>query len=453
MVQSRTFIVAEIGAAIHVHKATPAAQAAQPSPSLERWAPACALVAVLAAILMPRATPWLLLLMGAPIVVSAMGPHRASALRPLPNLTIGLGVLCIYLALNAMWAVDPLQGVGRAVLFAVIAALVTAVWAALPKRDGEHMKLLQRAVLIGAGVGVLFLAVETVFDQPVRRLVVSAVPFLRPAPKHMTVTDGWVTHIGLYTLNRSLAMIVLLLWPLLLIARAKLTSGQSRLAAVALLGATAIAVFFSEHETSMLALVAGCLVFAGMTVAPKPMRALVLAAWVAATLLVVPLAATAYDKGLHQAGWLPQTARNRIVLWGVTADKVWANPVLGIGIDSTKPLDEDAAAQATVKPGDSYPQRTGRHAHNIFMQTWYELGAVGALLLLAVGVLALRALGRLPAADQPYAVASFVSAMAIGAFTWGMWQPWFMAAFGIWAAMLVIGLDAASRTSRADVEG
>ncbi len=410
------------------------------------------MVAILGAILAPRATPWLLLLLGAPIVLAAMGPHRALAMRPLTQLGIGLGVFGVYLALNALWAVDPLQGVGRAILFALIAALVTALWAALPKLDGSRVQLLQRTALIGAVVALLFLAFETVFDQPVRKLVVSMLPMLRPAPKHMTVTDGWVTQIGLYTLNRSIAMVVLLLWPVLLIARARLSSGQSRLAAMAAVGVSAITVFSSEHETSMLALVAGCFVFVGMAVAPKPMRALVLAAWVAATLLVVPLAATAYDTGLHRAGWLPQTARNRIVLWGVTADKVWDKPLLGVGIGSTKPLDEDAAPTATVQPGDSYPQRTGRHSHNIFMQTWYELGAVGALLFLAVGVLALRALGRLPPADQPYAFASFVSAMTIGAFTWGMWQPWFMAAFGIWAAMLLIGLDATRRMRVSDVE-
>ena len=75
------------------------------------------------------------------------------------------------------------------------------------------------------------------------------------------------------------------------------------------------------------------------------------------------------------------------------------------------------------------------------------LGAVGALLLLVAGVVGLRALAGLPAADQPYAYASFVAATVIASFSWGMWQPWFMCAFGIWIVALLVGLDAARRST------
>ncbi|MBS0244655.1 MAG: O-antigen ligase family protein, partial [Proteobacteria bacterium] len=186
----------------------------------------------------------------------------------------------------------------------------------------------------------------------------------------------------------------------------------------------------------------------GVRYLPRVARPVVYAGWIAATLLVVPAAAIAHKAGLNHASWLPGTARNRIVLWNVTAQKVIEHPLLGIGIDSGKPLDEEAASTAKIEKGDSYPQRTGRHSHNIFMQTWYELGAVGAALFLTLGLAALGAMSRLPDDDQPFAFASFVSAMVIGSFTWGMWQPWFMAAFGLWVVALLIALDA-SRRSRA----
>ena len=436
-------ILAENGGAIHVHNDTAVPQAT----ALRRFgelAPSFALVALLTALLAPRATPGLLFIFGLPIVALAL-PRGIGPELPRAPLLAALGVLAGYLFLNALWAVDPLQGLGRALLFVTIVASVTAVAMAVVRLESDEARRLRLGLLIAIGVGAVFLAIETPLGQPIRRAAISLLPFLRPAPKHIVVSNGWVDAIHLYTLNRNLAVLNLVLWAAMLMLRASLPTGRMRLAAVALLAMSALAMFTSEHETSMISIVAGCLVFLGMLVAAPVMRALVLAGWIAATMFVVPLAAISHDAGLHRAEWMPGTARNRIVLWSVTARKMTESPIFGIGIGSTKPLDEEAAPTAKTQPGDTYPQRTGRHSHNIFMQTWYELGAVGAILLLVTGVIGLRGLARLPADDQPYAYASFVAASVIASFTWGMWQPWFMAAFGIWATVLAIALDAARR--------
>jgi O-antigen ligase len=403
-----------------------------------------ALLVLLVGLIAPRSTPILLPLLGAPIIALA----ASGGLGPLPHppLLAALAALGAYLFFNALWAVDPVEGLSRALFFSAIVAFVTVVAMSLARLDQEDARRLEHALLIGIGLGALLLAIDTPLGQPIRRAVVSLLPFLRPAPKHMAVSNGWVETINLYTLNRNLAVLNLVLWPAFLLLRSCLTLALARTLAAVLLGLAALAIFTSEHETSMIAIVAGCLVFAGVSVAAPVMRALVLAGWIGATMLIVPLAAVSHEAGLHQAQWLPGTARNRVVLWNVTARKIAEAPLLGIGIGSTKPLDEEAAPTAEKQPGDAYPQRTGRHSHNIFMQTWYELGAVGAILLLVAGVMGLRVLARLPRADQPYAYASFVAAAVIASFTWGMWQPWFMAAFGIWAIVLAIALDAARRS-------
>lgn len=437
-------ILAENGGAIHVHNDTPM----PPTTALGRFghfAPALALVAIVVALIAPRSTPGLLLLLGAPVVALAVTAWLSPGL-PHPWLLSALAALGAYLFLNALWAVDPAEGLSRALFFTAIVAFVTAVAMALPQLDTDVTGSIQQAILIGIGIGALFLAIETPFGQPIRRTVVSLLPFLRPAPKHVIASKDWVDSIHLYTLNRNLAVLNLVLWPGFLLLRSRLAPTVAWVAGIALLALAALAVFTSEHETSMIAVVAGCLVFAGFALAAPFMRALVLAGWIVATMFVVPLAIVAHNASLHQAEWLPGTARNRVVLWSVTAKRISEAPFLGIGIGSTKPLDEEAAPTAETRPGDTYPQRTGRHSHNIFMQTWYELGAVGAILLLVAGTLGLRVLARLPAADQPFAYASFVTATVIASFTWGMWQPWFMAAFGIWAMLLVIALDAARRS-------
>ena len=84
------------------------------------------------------------------------------------------------------------------------------------------------------------------------------------------------------------------------------------------------------------------------------------------------------------------------------------------------------------------------------MQTWYELGAVGALLLMATGLAVLAALRRLPRLQLPYAYATFVAATIVGCFSWGLWQTWFMAAYGVAAVLLALAVEVAERRA---VEG
>jgi len=430
---------------INVHQDAPAGLPATRLSAHARLLAIVVLVGLTIALVAPRATPVVLPLVILPIVaLASMAGYRLSFPSPSP-VALALGAFTGYLAINAMWAVNPWQGLSRAVLCGLIVALGTLTAIVLPKISSEHAARVSEAVLIGVALAAGYLAVEILAGQPIRRFFLSLFPVLQPSPKHMVTADGWVTQLNLYTLNRNLGLLNLMLWPTLLIARSYFSMSIGRIVGLGLLSVAAVGIFSSEHESSMLALAVGCLVFVGMTFATSTMRKVVLALWVAATLLVVPFADIAHDAGLHQAGWLPQTARNRIILWSVTADRLQQAPILGIGIDSTKPLDEEAAASAPREPGDAYAQRTGRHAHNIFMQTWYELGAAGAFLLLIVGIAALRVLSRLPEIQQPFAYAGFVSAMVIASFTWGMWQPWFMCAFGLWAVLWLIALDAARR--------
>jgi O-antigen ligase len=293
--------------------------------------------------------------------------------------------------------------------------------------------------------GAVFLLIEVLTDQAIRRAIFSLLPFTRPPSKHATVMDGEVVAIGPYILNRNMAALCLVLGPVLLMLRTLLDARRTMIAGIGLVAVSLIAVLKSEHETSMIALVLACAAFAGMVLAAPVMRKAITVGWVIATLLVVPMVTLAYKQQLHFAEWLPVTARNRVILWGYTAGEVMKTPILGIGVASTKELDKANADKAIQPPGYTYPLRTAQHSHNIFLQTWYELGAIGAALLLAMGLCALALLSRLPRGDQALAFASFVAAVLIGSFTWGIWQTWFMAAYGIWALLLALALEGSRR--------
>ena len=110
-----------------------------------------------------------------------------------------------------------------------------------------------------------------------------------------------MVYIGAYVLNRSMAALSLALWPVLLMLRTLLDRRTALLAGAVLLVISAVAIFKSEHETSMLALMFAVPTFLGMLVSARVMRLLVTAGWITATMLVVPIAMVAFSYDLHHA--------------------------------------------------------------------------------------------------------------------------------------------------------
>ena len=405
-----------------------------------------AAVVVAAALIAPRATPGLLAALLAVLLLCLPRPGggRSMAMPALGPLAIIAGALGLYLALNATWSASRSEAFGKAAFYGyVLAAVSLAAGAAasMGKGAAEEVRLsrLAQGIILGFAAGLSFLVIEAVAAHPVKRVVYSILHWARPDPKHIvTAADGSVQAIGHYVLNRGLAVMNLALWPVLALVVLQVRNSGLRTAVMGLLFAlAAVGVAFSEHETSMLALAGALITFAGMRLVGRAFRWAVLVGWIGAVLLVVPLALSAHSAGLHQASWLPQTGRNRIILWNVTATETLKRPILGVGVAATKELDEARIELAKPAPGNAYPERTGRHAHNIYLQTWYELGAVGAAGLLALGLAILGWLWRLPEGVQPYAFAGFVSAAVIGAFSWGLWQVWFLGAYAM-AALLTV---------------
>jgi hypothetical protein len=366
----------------------------------------------------------------------------AALLAPLVAACAAFGC---YIIANASWSADPAQAYGKVLFYWVAVALVFLAIAGLPKLGARVLGHMQQAILAATAIGAGVLFFEVLSHGLIERVLFSNIRWLRPDPKHIQVVDGRVTAIGPYMLNRNMAALCLVIWPSLLMLRTLCGTQMARHVGFALLTVAGVAILWSDHATSVIAITLGGLTLVGMSLAVRAMRTLIAVAWTAAALLAVPIASLAFDHQLQLAEWLQQTARNRIILWGYTASEIRKAPLLGVGVASTRELDEARAPTAARLEGYGYALRTGRHSHSIFMQTWYELGAIGAVLLLVIGLLGLRVLWRLPQVDQPIAFAGFVAAATIGASSWGMWQTWFMAAYGIWAVLLALALEGARR--------
>jgi O-antigen ligase len=270
---------------------------------------------------------------------------------------------------------------------------------------------------------------------------------IRAKVPEVQVTDDWVTSMPGYLLNRNAAALALCLWPMLLMTTRSFPKSKPLFFGMAALAA--VTVMVSDHETSKLALAGGAVAFAVSRFSLSAGRALLIAGWTAATMLVVPLSALAYSQQMYQASWLPETARHRVIIWSYVAEQVARAPILGVGVNSTRPLSAKALEDAEVAPGSKYLRITTSHSHNVYLQAWYETGAVGATMLFAWGLLVIASLKAAPAGARPFAYATFATAALVAGSSFSLWAMWLMAAFALAALLTVVGILLAERSDKA----
>jgi len=369
------------------------------------------------------------------------------------RLSLVLLVFSAYLLINASWSLDPRTAFMKAIYFFIVVTILHVFlhWIAKAERDALQIALL--GVLIGVSVGSLYLLIELVTEQSIRRWVYTTFPLLRPSgSKHLKMLNDVVVQIAPYQLNRNIANLMLFYWPLAILLSLRFSGLRLALAIAGSAALWAFIAFNSYHETSSIALTASLVIFLICRAWPMIGQRLMMGLWCASVCLVIPAALLAHKADLHQWDWLPITARARIILWDVTAERIFQTPILGVGIRSTRVLLAQDPNKTIVLDGQVYPRSTGRHAHNIFLQTWYELGAVGAAFLLMIGVFVLGSLSRLSEALRPFAYAAFTLMSVLAAFSWGMWQTWYVSSLAACMIFLAMALAYAGRILGANAE-
>ena len=125
----------------------------------------------------------------------------------------------------------------------------------------------------------------------------------------------------------------------------------------------------------------------------------------------------------------PVSWRQRLVIWRTVADAALGDPLVflfGAGQQASTALGE--AAGTIVIPGSPVPlPRVPTHPHSVFLQVWYEAGALGSAL--AAGALAMAA-RRVRQAALPDGVLVALAATLAGAFVslavdasvWTLWR-------------------------------
>jgi O-antigen ligase len=402
-------------------------------------------LAPLITLLAPLTTVVTLIILAAGIVLIALNHGRS--FKELFRFDLGLALFTVvtaYLFVNATWSLDPGRAVGKAAWFAGVVLLTYASCRALRTWEREQMRVAVNSFLIGLATGTAFVLFQIATDALLTRLLYNVLPFTRPdSAKDLVLQNGHVIKIKAFELNRNVAVLLLMFWSALL-CLGQLKERRWRVLAIAgLCVAAAASIILSEHEASKAGLLFSVIAFALALPWPKIMRRLIWVGWCLAFILVIPLVLTAFKADLHQAEWLPLSARARVILWAYTAEQIPKAPLLGIGLTSTRKMDLDPEARLEmIKPkGYVYAWRAGSHAHNEFLQSWYELGVIGVLLLMAAGSSVILAVGRLPEPTQPYVLAEITAFVMIAAFSWGMWQSWLMAVTGLTTLYVALAVN------------
>ena len=342
--------------------------------------------------------------------------------------------------INATWSLDLAGALRKILWFGLAVVMAFGASRAVSSWGQGEIRVAGIAFLAGATAGLAFILFELATGQALTRLLFNALQVTRPdSLKTMRVQNGQVVAIAAFELNRNVAVMLLMLWSALLCLSRLTDRGRRTLGITALFAAAAVVIMLSEHETSKIGFVVATVAFLVAWRWPTLARRGMLVAWCLAFVLVVPLSTLAVKEQLHQAEWLPYSARSRITLWAYTAEKIPETPFFGIGLGSTRTLNAKQKLEGDQKVMvDPMQQgrrvlvwKAGPHSHNEFLQTWYELGAVGVLLLLAAGCAVIGYIGRLSPATQPFVLAQFAAFFVIAAFSWGMWQSWLIAVTGL----------------------
>lgn len=356
---------------------------------------------------------------------------------------LSLTVFLLYALLSAAWAAWPLVPLEKASVALCVALASLFLVEQIRTETVPNLMHMGEGVFFGLLVGGLYLVVELLSDQAI---AISVYRWLGVRPQDLTreffTWDGaYLVAISREHLNRNMTDAVLFLWPAVMAMQGVWQRRRRCIAVALLVSLVVVIVMWSDHASSQLALIAGFATFAIARLSPRWSARIVMLAWLTLCLAAVPLALVAYRLDLHHAPWLQGSARHRIIIWHFTAERTLQRPLFGVGANMTyvlgPQLEKDDPASSSA-PG----KRTlSIHSHSIYVQTWFELGLVGAVLLASVGQAILGAIRRLASPLQSYGLATFATAAAMAAVSYGMWQAWFVASFGLCAALFALGVQ------------
>lgn len=398
----------------------------------------------------PRTTTAIMLLvLLAALAESALRPGLQRRPDILNSLFLALAAFAGWAMISALWSSAPWNSFLKPVFLMLATTGVCLALRSVSVSSKAEAHYLGEGALTALIIGYVLVAIEIVTGQLITRTILTTFPGLyENIQKHVTVaSDGTVERITVANMNRRMTILIWLFWPMTLLLLCD-PSKLRRWAAIAALafGASVILVAGS-HQSSQIALAGGLVFFAIAWLNRRAALLAVTGLWSAAVLLAVPIALLVFQSDLHKADWLFKSARHRVVIWGTAAEEAMRSPIVGVGADATRKAMKKSTAKRVLKRDlGQFDSGFANHAHNVYLQVWYELGAIGAALFLIVGLMAIKLISRLKDNLQPAAIAMFVTTSLLIAFSYSLWQTWFISALSL--SLVIFAISARKRWFR-----
>lgn len=225
------------------------------------------------------------------------------------------------------------------------------------------------------------------------------------------------------TLDRAVVGEVVLVWP----ALAALALRERWGVAAALATVTTIAAIAVWTPLALVALIVGALAFA-LAVSGPERAGKILGGLAAALFVFAPLAAVAAALALDANGFA-----GSLVAWGNLIKQEAIRLLTGHGLGTAARL---AGALAPNAP------------RSLIFETWFELGALGALASAALAWLAFSAAGRLAATFAPFLLAGMAAGLGVTLLGLSTTQLWWLTTIGVVAIGFAVAGRAQYRTRR-----
>jgi O-antigen ligase len=285
----------------------------------------------------------------------------------------------------------------------------------------EQRKRLAYALVFGGVIGLVVLAIETVFGFPIYRAVMG-----NSSPKLNDLLES----------KRSVDAMPLIVWPAALALERLRRPWLGALLAVAF----TVASFRLTASSSEVAMVVGVALLGFAALWTALARRLLIAGTLAAFILIIPAAIFFYDEGGATAHVLKYSARQRVEIWHFAAEQALHRPLFGYGLDASRFMPNGGAVSLFQTPDKPI---IPLHPHDAFLQIWLELGIVGVALAAAILIAMLNATRSWPVSAARFALPAYAAAAIVAGLAFGIWQVWWLAtlAFGLIACRFVVTTD------------
>lgn len=325
-------------------------------------------------------------------------------LRVIVGPLLPLVALCAWGAASWGWSIEPAASLRRTAELAGILLAAAILFAAA---GSGSRPVPARALVACLGTALAYLAIERVSAGAIVEAIAERFDAQPP---------------GLPFFNRNVCAVLLFG---ICVAAVVPDGGRYRKGLLFVLAGLAALVFTFDSGTAKVAMVAALFVLACARWSLRWTRR-ALAASVCVFMLGMPLLPPHLAPYATQFRHVPPwTLGHRFIVWDFTTQRIEERPLLGWGLDASRRL--PGGKERAFPEIEIDNPKMPIHPHNMPLQIWVELGAVGACLATwAIAAAILRA-GRGPdRRAAAFRLALLVAALAIASSGYGAWQPWWL---------------------------